>query len=44
MAAALETVSLEDRKVLIRFTSVDEVTLEDLGQGHLTSCILYTRQ
>jgi peptide/nickel transport system ATP-binding protein len=42
MAAALEGVSVEDRKVSIRFTEVDEVTLEDLGGGHLTSCILYT--
>jgi hypothetical protein len=42
MAAALEGVSADDRKVSIRFTTVDEVTLEDLGGGHLSSCILYT--
>jgi hypothetical protein len=42
MAAALEGVSVEDRKVTIRFTPVDEVALEDVGGGHLTSCILYT--
>ena len=42
MAAALEGVSVDDRKVSIRFTTVDEVTLEDLGGGHLSSCILYT--
>ena len=42
MAAALETVSVDNSKVAIRFTKVDEVTLEDLGGGHLTSCILHT--
>ena len=42
MAAALETVSVDARKVAIRFTPVDEVTLEDLGGGHLSSCILHT--
>jgi oligopeptide/dipeptide ABC transporter ATP-binding protein len=42
MAAALETVSVDNRKVTIRFNPVDEVALEDLGGGHLSSCLLHT--
>jgi oligopeptide/dipeptide ABC transporter ATP-binding protein len=42
MAAALETVSVDGRRVTIRFTPVEEVALVDLGGGHLSSCILHT--
>ncbi|MFP3913266.1 MAG: ABC transporter ATP-binding protein [Actinomycetota bacterium] len=42
MAAALETVEADDTKLHIRLTPVDRVELEDLGGGHVTSCVLHT--
>jgi oligopeptide/dipeptide ABC transporter ATP-binding protein len=44
MKGALEQVQTDDRKVHIRFTPVDPVELEDIGDGHLTNCVLYTGQ
>lgn len=43
MKAALEELSTADGKVKIRFGPVDPVELADIGDGHLTSCLLYTR-
>ncbi len=42
MASALEHVSTDDNKVHIRFADVDPVELEDIGDGHLTNCVLHT--
>jgi oligopeptide/dipeptide ABC transporter ATP-binding protein len=42
MRAALAQLDAEDRKVHIRFTQVEPVALEDLGEGHLSACILHT--
>lgn len=42
MAAALEHARPEGAKLHIRLTPVDRVELEDLGNGHLTSCVLHT--
>ncbi|MGH8945747.1 MAG: oligopeptide/dipeptide ABC transporter ATP-binding protein, partial [Acidimicrobiia bacterium] len=44
MKAALERLSTEDRKVHIAFTPVEPVELMDIGDGHLTACVLHTRQ
>lgn len=44
MKAALQEVSIQDRKVDIRFAPVDPVELEDIGGGHWTNCILHTSQ
>lgn len=42
MAAALHQVSIEDSKVHIAFSEVAPVELEDVGDGHLTNCVLHT--
>lgn len=42
MAAALDDVSTDGVKVLIRFHPVEPVELEDIGGGHLTNCVLHT--
>ena len=44
MSAALGDVSLRGSELRIRFNEVDRVQLEDVGDGHLTSCILHTSQ
>ena len=44
MKAALERVSTEGRSVHIRFIPVEPVWLEDIGEGHLTACLLHTSQ
>ncbi|MGH8914306.1 MAG: ABC transporter ATP-binding protein [Acidimicrobiia bacterium] len=42
MKAALKSVTTEDRKVHIAFSPVDPVELVDIGDQHLTACILHT--
>jgi hypothetical protein len=42
MKAALETMSTDGNKLIIRFSPVDPVELEDIGGGHLTACLLHT--
>jgi oligopeptide/dipeptide ABC transporter ATP-binding protein len=42
MRAALNDLSIDETKVHIRFTPVEPVELEDIGDGHLTACLLYT--
>ena len=42
MRAALVEVRADGAKLRIRFEEVDRVRLEDVGGGHLTSCILHT--
>ena len=42
MKAALEELSIDDRKIHIRFAPVEPVELEDIGGGHLTACVLHT--
>lgn len=42
MSAALERVERSGNTVRIAFDEVDRVRLEDIGGGHLTSCILHT--
>ncbi|MPZ52614.1 MAG: ATP-binding cassette domain-containing protein [Acidimicrobiia bacterium] len=42
MHAGLEHVSAEDNRVNIRFSPIDPVELEDIGNGHLTNCVLHT--
>ncbi len=42
MKAALEDLSIDDRKIHIRFAPVEPVELEDIGGGHLTACVLHT--
>jgi oligopeptide/dipeptide ABC transporter ATP-binding protein len=44
MKAALETVSIDGRSLDIRFFPVEPVELEDVGDGHLTACLLYTQR
>jgi oligopeptide/dipeptide ABC transporter ATP-binding protein len=44
MEAALETVSTDGRSLHIRFFPVEPVELEDVGDGHLTACVLYTER
>jgi oligopeptide/dipeptide ABC transporter ATP-binding protein len=39
MGAAIEEVALNGDKVRIRLTEVERVVLEDIGGGHITSCI-----
>jgi oligopeptide/dipeptide ABC transporter ATP-binding protein len=42
MKAAMETFSTEGGKVNMRFSPVEPVQLEDIGDGHLTACLLHT--
>ena len=42
MAPALESVSVEGSKVLLRFLPVPPVELEEVEPGHVTSCVLHT--
>ncbi|MGH8871383.1 MAG: ABC transporter ATP-binding protein [Acidimicrobiia bacterium] len=42
MASALEQAAAEGTKVHLRFTPVEPVQLEDVDDGHLTSCVLHT--
>ena len=44
MKAALDNVSIEGRSVQISFFPVQPVWLEDIGDGHLTACLLHTQQ
>jgi oligopeptide/dipeptide ABC transporter ATP-binding protein len=44
MRTALEEMSVDDRKVSIRFTPVPPVELEDIGGGRLTACLLHNSQ
>jgi oligopeptide/dipeptide ABC transporter ATP-binding protein len=44
MKAALETVSIDGRSLDIKFFPVEPVELEDVGDGHLTACLLYTQR
>ncbi|HEX2369402.1 MAG TPA: ABC transporter ATP-binding protein [Acidimicrobiia bacterium] len=44
MKAALDELTIEDRKMHIRFAPVEPVELEDIGGGHLTACVLHTGQ
>jgi len=42
MSPALESVSVEASKVLLRFRPVAPVELEEVEPGHVTSCVLHT--
>ncbi len=42
MQGALLALSASGAELRIQFTEVDPVELEDVGEGHLTSCILHT--
>ena len=42
MRSALVELSRDGPELRIRFDEVDRVRLEDIGDGHLTSCILHT--
>ena len=42
MSPALESVSVEGSKVLVRFRPVPPVELEEVEPGHVTSCVLHT--
>jgi oligopeptide/dipeptide ABC transporter ATP-binding protein len=44
MRLALDQFSTEATKVHIRFIPVEPVELQDVGGGHLTSCLLFTNQ
>jgi oligopeptide/dipeptide ABC transporter ATP-binding protein len=44
MRSALETMSTEGNRVTFRFHPVESVELEDIGDGRLTACLLYTSQ
>lgn len=44
MKAAIETFSTEGRNVSMRLTPVEPVELEDIGDGHLTACLLHNSQ
>jgi hypothetical protein len=44
MKAALDNISTDESKVNIRFVPVEPVELEDIGEGHLTACVLHTGQ
>ena len=44
MKAALETVSTDGSSLDIRFFPVEPVELEDVGDGHLTACLLHTER
>jgi oligopeptide/dipeptide ABC transporter ATP-binding protein len=44
MKAALDDLSTDETRVHIRFTPVEPVELEDIGEGHLTACLLHTSQ
>ena len=44
MKAALETVSTDGSSLDIRFFPVEPVELEDIGDGHLTACLLHTER
>jgi oligopeptide/dipeptide ABC transporter ATP-binding protein len=44
MKVALQDVSTDDRKVRIVFDPVEPVELEDIGEDHLTACVLYTKR
>ncbi|HEY6635480.1 MAG TPA: ABC transporter ATP-binding protein, partial [Acidimicrobiia bacterium] len=44
MRLALDQFSTEATKVHIRFIPVEPVELQDIGGGHLTSCLLFTNQ
>ncbi|MGH9246838.1 MAG: ABC transporter ATP-binding protein [Acidimicrobiales bacterium] len=42
LTEAMVDVSRRERGVSVRFTEVERVVLEDVGGGHLTSCVLHT--
>lgn len=42
MKAALAELSTDESEVHIRFAPVEPVELEDIGDGHLTACLLHT--
>ena len=42
MSPALESVSVDGSKVLLRFLPVAPVELEEVEPGHVTSCVLHT--
>ncbi|MGH8911355.1 MAG: ABC transporter ATP-binding protein [Acidimicrobiia bacterium] len=44
MAVALDEVTADQEKVTIRFVEADRVWLENVGNEHLTSCLLHTSQ
>jgi hypothetical protein len=44
MKAALQEISTTGNQVTVSFKPVDEVELEDVGDGHLTACVLHTSQ
>jgi oligopeptide/dipeptide ABC transporter ATP-binding protein len=44
MKAAMAGFSTDGTKVTLTFQPVDEVELEDIGDGHLTACVLHTSQ
>lgn len=44
MTAALKEVKGNGRQVTIRFAEVEPLRLEDVGDDHLTSCLLHTSQ
>jgi oligopeptide/dipeptide ABC transporter ATP-binding protein len=44
MRGAMEGFSTEGSKVTLTFKPVGEVELEDLGDGHMTACVLHTSQ
>ncbi len=44
MRSAMVEVRREGPELRVRFDEVDRVQLEDVGGGHLTSCILHTTQ
>ncbi len=44
MRAALETFSTEGGKMSMKFSPVEPVALEDIGDGHLTACLLHNSQ
>ena len=44
MRSALETMATVGNRVTFTFHPVEAVELEDIGDGRLTACLLYTSQ